>query len=100
MKQQKKDVIILIDHVDLDSVDASILRESDRIALTTDAMLAFEEGGYSYITLEDIYSHKEFRINNSNFIESTENLFSGLDKKYEPMFEFPRAFTGNILYFL
>ena len=96
----KKTLVILIDYVDLHSMDDLLIKGSDRIAMTADAMLAFKNSGLSYSTFDDAYPQKEFRNNNAKLIESTEDLFAKLDKKYEPLLNFPRAFTANILYFL
>ncbi len=100
MNMFKKDLIILIDNVDLKSIDSRLLEECDRVAMAPSAMLAFEQNGLSYLTFDDFYDYRQFRIDNTKLIKATENLFSVLDKKYEPFLNFPRAFTGNIYWFL
>ena len=100
MKEYKKDVILLIDYIDLDSIDSSLLKKCDRVAMTTDAMLAFKQKKLSYMTFDDIYCRREFHKDNTRLIESTETLFYLLDKRYEVLLKFPRAFTANIVYFL
>lgn len=96
----KKSLFILIDYADREKLDADLLKQCDLLAMTPSAMLFFEENGMQYMTFDDFYTYKEFRIDNSKLMSDTEDLFSILDKKYESFLNFPRAFTGNIYWFL
>jgi len=100
MSFYNKKVFLLIDYVDLEKLDISLLEQCDKIALTPSAMLAFKEQELSYQTLEDFYAFDQFRIDNGELNKATDKLFLSLDKVYEPLLKFPRAFTGNILFFL
>jgi hypothetical protein len=100
METSKKNLIILIDYIDFKSIDASLLEKCDRVAMTPDAMLAFEAKGLSYLTFEDFYDYKQFRNDNLGLIKASEDLLSQLDRKYQSFLDFPQAFSGNILWFL
>jgi hypothetical protein len=96
----KKDLLILVDCIDLGALDRSLLKSCDRLAMTPSAIMTFQESALSYLTFEDFYGHKKFRSDNKSLIESVEILFSLLDRIYEPFLNYPRAFTGNIYWFL
>lgn len=100
MHNKIDEVIVLIDNADLTSIDSFLLEKCDRIAMTPSAMLALEQRGLTYLTFDDFYDYRQFRIDNTELIKATDNLFSVLDKKYESFLKFPRAFTGNIYLFL
>jgi hypothetical protein len=95
-----KELIIIVDKTGLKAVEKSILEACDRVAMTPDAMLALEQAGLSYFTFDEVYDYRKFREDNLELTEATEDLLSELDKKYEDLLRYPRAFTGNILWFL
>lgn len=95
-----RELFFLMDYADLGSVDLSLIDRCDRLAMTPAAMIAFEEKGLSYLTLNDFYENKEFRKDHPKFLKAVEDVFLDLDKKYEPYMRYPRAFTGNIYWFL
>lgn len=95
-----KDLLILADHIELNSIDRELLKNSDRLALSPGAMLAFENSNLAYSTFNDLYDYRNFRSNYPVLIKETEELFSLWDKKYEPFFGFPHSFSGNIHWFL
>lgn len=95
-----KELVILIDYDDLKSVDLGILERCDRVAMTPLDMLAFEQADLSYMTFEDFYDYKDFRVDNSRLTYACERLFSDLDNKYSPFLEFPRVFSASIYFFL
>ena len=100
MNTFNKDLIVLIDCADLKFIDPILLKNCDRLAMTLGAMSALEQNKLSYLTFDDFYDYRQFRIDNAELMKATEDLFSVLDKKYEPLLGFPRAFTGNIYWFL
>ena len=54
-----KELLILVDHVDIKAIDPDLLTRCDRLAMTSDAMKAFKQNGLSYLTFDDFYDHKE-----------------------------------------
>lgn len=96
----KKSLLILVDYVDLGAIDPLLVQNSDKLAMTSDAMLAFECNKMPFFTFDDFYDYKEFRKDNSKLIDESESFLSDLDKKYKDVIGFPRAFTSNILWFL
>ena len=100
MEKNNKNLVLLVDYLDLNCVNRQLIEESDRVAITTDAMHTFKENGFSYKTFEDIYSRGQFRRDNARLMESTESLLLKLDEAYESHLGFNRVFRGNILYFM
>ncbi len=95
-----KGLLIIIDRVDLKSIDPILLKKCDRVAMTPDAILALEESNLTYFTFDDFYSRKQFISDNSIFNKATEDFFTICDEKYKLLIGFPRAFRGNIYWFL
>ena len=95
-----KELIIIVDKAGLKAVDKALLEACDKVAMTPDAMLALEREGLSYFTFDEIYDYRKFREDNLELTEATEKLLCDLDKKYDSLLGYPRAFTGNILWFL
>ncbi len=100
MERSGKELIILVDKAGLAAAGRSLLERCDRVAMTPDAILALEEEGLSFSTFDDIYGYRQFREDNLRMMDETEDLFRDLDRKYSASLEYPRAFTGNILWFL
>ena len=95
-----KELLMLVDYVDIKAIDPDLLTKCDRVAMTPDAMSAFEQNGLSYLTLDDLYDYKRFRNDCHDLTLSIEELLFKIDRKYEPFSGFPRSFTGNIYSFL
>jgi len=95
-----KELFILTDYLDLKAINFPQLGKCDRLAMTPGAMLAFEQNKLSYLSFNDFYDYKQFRSDNTTLINATEELFYKLDRKYERFLNYPRAFTGNIYWFL
>jgi len=96
----QRELLIIAEPSDLNAVEPLLLKKCDKLAITPGAMLALEEKGYNYLTFSDFYHYRQFRSDNHKLIEATDKLFSVLDKKYDSVVNFPRAFTGNIYWFL
>jgi len=95
-----KNLLILIDYAELSFADPSILKKCNRLALTPAAALAFEESMLPYQTLNELYDVKNFQQDNLEMMREAEGLLGVLDKKYEPLLNVPRSFTGSIYWFL
>ena len=78
-----KDLLILIDNIDLRLLDRNLLDSCDRLALSPSAILAFEQNKLAYLNPNDFYSSQQFRSDSDELIKATNALFSTLDKKYD-----------------
>ncbi len=100
MSMSAKNLVIVVDHFEPAKLKSFDLGDCDYLAMTPWAMLALQEKGRAYLTFDDFYSKEEFCSDNKIFVKELENLFLYLDRKYEGWLNFPRAFTGNIYWFL
>ena len=75
-----KALILLVDYLNLKSVNADLLERCDRVAMSPGAMVAFEESELSYLTFDDFYEYRQFRHDSTELTKATDDLFSRLDK--------------------
>ena len=55
-----KDLLILIDNLDLKILDQNLLDSCDRLALSPSAVVAFEQNKLSYLDPDYFYSNQQF----------------------------------------
>ncbi|MBP9853712.1 MAG: UDP-4-amino-4,6-dideoxy-N-acetyl-beta-L-altrosamine N-acetyltransferase [Candidatus Omnitrophica bacterium] len=98
-KIMPKKVILLLDFIDLNQVEATILEKSEFIAVTPGAMLALEERNLSYKTFDDFFEIQEFREGLIKLLKESEIFFSELDEMFKDQLKYPWIFTGNMYWF-